>query len=1489
MYIAPNKIQAYVTVLGLACLAFMPQWTLAQSQSATLKPVAKLVHARMDGQAPALTRLFTSKSNALNAESAKIVADATEATVDPAALRALVAENAPTISLQIPFEGTTMTVDLVQTALMTTDFAAKTSAGQVLNYEGGRYYRGIVQGDDESIAAVSFFKDDIIGVVSTKQHGNIVIGKLQTPNNKNQYILYSDRNLLIHPDFNCGSKDEAVGKLGHQLNEATVAAAAAAVTGCVRVYFELDFGTYTFFQNNTTNAINYITGAFNNVAAIYANEQISTTLSATKVWTTQDPYSTNAGTALDQFSVGVPNFTGDLGHLVSLRTGSSFSGVAYLYTQLPYSALCTADKYAYSQTSSSFNNLPAYSWTVNVLTHEMGHNMGSRHTQSCLWPGGAIDGCVPVEDGTCTRPALGALGSGTIMSYCHQVQAVGITFANGFGLLPGNLIRNEMSIKAGANGCLAATCANAVCSTPTGVTASNLATTTATIGWTTTGAASYKVQYRVAGTAAWTTVPTATISAALSGLTPNTTYDVQVIGVCSATNESTASTIVQFKTLALPCNVPTNVVVSNITTTSGIVGWTATGAASYKVQYRLFSPAAVTAGWTTVPSNTNSIALSGLTATTTYEIQVIAVCSATSESNPSTIVQFTTLTPVCNAPTNVVATNLTSTGATITWTASGAGSYTTQYRLASSAPSGTWLTANSATLVGLTPNTAYQVQVIGVCGAIESAPSTIVTFTTASVAGCNPPTTITITSNVAIGVFLTWNATGALSYRVQYRLTGTTNWKEKTTLTNSTSLTGLFGSTAYEVRVISVCSASQSEPSSPISFTVANSTCITPTTVLTATSPNSITVLWSLPFPTVIVQYRINGTNADWSEKVVSNTTGTLLTGLAGNTEYQVRVIEFCSPTVTGAPSAIKTIKTTGGTCTSVGTITISGTTPTGTTLSWATTGATSYMVEYRFPNAASWTIAQPISNALTKTLSGLSPSTDYQVRVTAVCGVTSAAPTVTTFATSACPTPQGLAVVASSITDTRATASWNTTGAASYTVQYRVKNAANWIPTTLVDLQKTFTGLTPGTDYEVQVLSNCGVAGSTPSSIVSFKTAPTCPIVGQLSFTALTTNSVTVSWNSVGVPTYKVRYRPIATATNWNETTAATNRIVLNGLVAGTLYDLQVSTICGTFESISSVGSFTTLCIAPVVTIGAVTDAQVTFSWTAVTGATNYRIEYLLPNNTWTFWGNKATASTVTIQSLLPNTNYSVRVITDCGSTGIATFKTNAVAACTNNFEPNNTLLQSTLLAPNTNVNSMIATLGDLDYYKFTTTTAAPKVRLTLHSPATVYNLFLYNANGVQIGSLVSQSTGDKTFLINGFTATSYYVLVTGYPYNTYSNTTCYNLKLETSATNAVTSSSNSTESVLVSVPTDAASLAVEAIPNPAIDQVVLRTTVVESGNYEIRLTDLMGRTLQTEHQWMEAGLQEHPLNLGKIISGCYFVRLKNGQQQTTTKLIVR
>ncbi len=100
--------------------------------------------------------------------------------------------------------------------------------------------------------------------------------------------------------------------------------------------------------------------------------------------------------------------------------------------------------------------MPNYSWTINVVTHEFGHIFGSSHTHDCAWNGNytQIDDCgnlyyyINPSQGSpepCfnnNNPIIPTYG-GTIMSYCH-LNSTGVNFSLGFGLQPGNVIRDRI-------------------------------------------------------------------------------------------------------------------------------------------------------------------------------------------------------------------------------------------------------------------------------------------------------------------------------------------------------------------------------------------------------------------------------------------------------------------------------------------------------------------------------------------------------------------------------------------------------------------------------------------------------------------------------------------------------------------------------------------------------------------------------------------------------------------------------------------------------------------------------------------------------------------------------------------------------------------------------------------------------------------------------------------------------------------------------------
>ncbi|MEM5565565.1 reprolysin-like metallopeptidase [Psychroserpens sp. AS72] len=90
--------------------------------------------------------------------------------------------------------------------------------------------------------------------------------------------------------------------------------------------------------------------------------------------------------------------------------------------------------------------------------------------------------------------------------------------------------------------------------TPSGLTASNVGSTSATLSWNAVAGATYDLRYRVAGTSTWTTNAVTGISSNLSGLTVLTQYEAQVRSKCSGGSNSGYSSSVNFTTTEVQLN-----------------------------------------------------------------------------------------------------------------------------------------------------------------------------------------------------------------------------------------------------------------------------------------------------------------------------------------------------------------------------------------------------------------------------------------------------------------------------------------------------------------------------------------------------------------------------------------------------------------------------------------------------------------------------------------------------------------------------------------------------------------------------------------------------------------------------------------------------------------------------------------------------------------------------------------------------------------------
>ncbi len=251
-----------------------------------------------------------------------------------------------------------------------------------------------------------------------------------------------------------------------------------------------------------------------------------------------DPWNTSA-----YLNIWVGNLSGGLLGYAQFPGGSAATdGVVILYTAFGNTGVAAAP----------FNK-------GRTATHEIGHWLNLRHIWGDATCGNdqvsdtptqqtANYGCPSFPHVTCSNGPNGDM----FMNYMDYTDdACMVMFSAGQKTRMLASLNTTRASLLSSLGCVPPS--GTTCATPSGLNATGINTTAATLNWlSVSGALSYNIQYRVSGTTTWNNSTAATNSKAISGLSAGTTYEYQVQTVCTGQNSSYSSSAT-FTTASASC------------------------------------------------------------------------------------------------------------------------------------------------------------------------------------------------------------------------------------------------------------------------------------------------------------------------------------------------------------------------------------------------------------------------------------------------------------------------------------------------------------------------------------------------------------------------------------------------------------------------------------------------------------------------------------------------------------------------------------------------------------------------------------------------------------------------------------------------------------------------------------------------------------------------------------------------------------------------
>lgn len=426
---------------------------------------------------------------------------------------------------------------------------------------------------------------------------------------------------------------------------------------------------------------------------------------------------------------------------------------------------------------------------------------------------------------------------------------------------------------------------------------------------------------------------------------------------------------------------------------------------------------------------------------------------------------------ICDQPAIV---SITSTGnsSQISWTSSGAISYTFSYKELGT-PS--WITIStsdtSTSINGLKASTTYEYRLRLSCTPNVNSNWLTGQFSTNS--GCGLPSLNTPTSISGNLATVSWSSTADSGFLLFLRPLGATVWGASYwSNTTTRQFTNLTPNTNYEYTVRSFCKNGDiSENVLGQFITTAGCSATNINTPLTVTG-STVHLLWTGNTDSVYQIALKPSTSPDWTMFVYTSNTNRVITGLLPNTNYSYAIRALCASGDQGA-WAYGQVTTTAG-CGVPVLLAPSPINGNSALINWTGSSDSVFQINFKISTSPLWN-ATVYSTSTSEWLTNLLPNTSYDYRIRSVCQNNDQSVWVngTFTTTNTCGALTLNAPV--TITSQSAVLSWNGSTDSVYNIFIRPVGAANWgARHTTSNTIRQFNNLTPNTNYEYRIRSVC-------------------------------------------------------------------------------------------------------------------------------------------------------------------------------------------------------------------------------------------------------------------------------------------------------------------------------------------------------------------------------------------------------------------------------